>query len=263
MTKEYSTPGPRALHPTFASSRSLARCSTLARLMFACLFAQADDQGRLNADAADLHTSCRIRESVDDVEAALEELVDAGMIARYETSGEPLIQAMNWWHWQSGMRRAYPSRYPALPGWVDPVYGRPGHPDEPVSFEKWRAAYSGNMPHSAAPSGSGPADGGGGGLPHGAAPSGIMRPRAGALPLPEPMPDRAVAVIPPPPAERGRRDLGTSPRQRGEAPRDTGSNPRTQGTSPRRIRESQKTGPTQLGFILAEAAKAAAGGEAG
>lgn len=66
---------------------------------------------------------------------------------------------------------------------------------------------------------------------------------------------------PPPPAERGRREFGTSPRQRRVAPRDTGTDPRTQGTSPRRIRQAQKTGPTQLGFIMAEVAKAAAGGE--
>lgn len=45
---------------------------------------------------------------------------------------------------------------------------------------------------------------------------------------------------PPPPAERGRRRNGTSPRQKGSAPRLQGTNPRANGTSPKQKRDDEK-----------------------
>lgn len=64
--------------------------------------------------------------------------------------------------------------------------------------------------------------------------------------------DGVSAEIPPPPAERGSRVNGTSPRQLAEHPRANGTNPRALGESPRQEREAQKRGPTQLGEIFGE-----------
>jgi hypothetical protein len=63
---------------------------------------------------------------------------------------------------------------------------------------------------------------------------------------------------PPPPAERGRRKSGTSPRQLGRSPRDTEANPRANGTSPRQERAAEKRGgiPTSVAAILRAAAEA-------
>jgi hypothetical protein len=143
VTKRFGTPGPRSLHPTFASSRGLARCKTLARLLFACLIATADDQGRVCGDAADLRALFRLQESQDTVEEALAELVDGGMVKRYEADGQPLVQLVSWWLWQSSQRRAYPSRHPGPTGWHDLVYGFEGYPP---TF----AAARGEMPQDAA-----------------------------------------------------------------------------------------------------------------
>lgn len=51
-----------------------------------------------------------------------------------------------------------------------------------------------------------------------------------------------VGDIPPPPAKRGRRKEGTSPRQLGEHPRANGANPRASGHSPRQEKAAEKRG---------------------
>lgn len=63
-------------------------------------------------------------------------------------------------------------------------------------------------------------------------------------------------VIPPPPAERGRRSNGTNPRATGEDPRSTGENPRANGHSPRQVIRRQKrapAGPTVAAILRAAA----------
>src|SRR5438445_13745074 len=101
MAKEVSTPGPRALHPSIADSRSLARCGVLAQLLFDRLISQADDQGRLAGDAADMFGVCFPKMlgklSVDDVAGALEELVANGEVLVYQDDGERYVRLVTWW----------------------------------------------------------------------------------------------------------------------------------------------------------------------
>lgn len=66
-------------------------------------------------------------------------------------------------------------------------------------------------------------------------------------------------TIPPPPAERGRRENGTNLRANGHAPRDARTNPRAVGTSVRQERKRQKTG--RAGPTVAAILRAAANGE--
>lgn len=127
MTKQFGTPGPRAIYPEMCDSPSLGRCSILANALFPRLVALADDQGRLAGDAYSLLVAAlgrHMREvRVDQVEDALHELELAEVVKRYTVRGQPYLQLLSWWRWQSGQRRAYPSRWPAPSGWHDLVYG--------------------------------------------------------------------------------------------------------------------------------------------
>jgi hypothetical protein len=120
MTKQYGTPGPRFIYPDACTSRSLALCDPLAQLLFDRLLTQCDDQGRLEADPAVVKALCMpliAKATVRAVERWLEELEREDMIRRYSQGGRPLIQMTNWWSYQGGMRRSYPSRWPAPKGW--------------------------------------------------------------------------------------------------------------------------------------------------
>lgn len=134
MTKQFATPGPRAIYPELCDSPSLGRCGLLANALFPRLIAQADDQGRLAGGAAHVMLKCLPtliqRLTVNDVQEALAELEREGMIVQY--SAADLIQITGWWSWQQSQRRAYPSRWPAPQGWVDLVYG--AGKDEPETF---------------------------------------------------------------------------------------------------------------------------------
>lgn len=168
MTKQFGTPGPRAIHPELCDSPSLARCSLLANALFPRLVAQADDQGRFAGDAYAVLVLCMGRlmrlVGVDEVEAALEELASVEAIIRYtDASGSPLLQLTTWWRWQNGQRRAYPSRWAAPPGWSDLVYGCAAAPADVTRFEealsrspRRNAAVRGIPQQSAATSGNPP-----------------------------------------------------------------------------------------------------------
>jgi hypothetical protein len=125
MTKQFGTPGPRAIYPEMCDSPSLGRCSILANALFPRLVALADDQGRLAGDAYSLLVAAlgrHMREvRVDQVEDALHELELAEVLTRYTVKGEQYLQLLSWWRWQNGQRRAYPSRWPAPSGWRDLV----------------------------------------------------------------------------------------------------------------------------------------------
>lgn len=258
MAKEFSTPGPRAMYPELCDSRSLAKCGIVANALWPRLIVQADDQGRLAGDAVDVLGLCfpkmLDRVTVRHVRLALEELVDHGMVVRYEVDGEPYIQIATWWDWQASMRRAYPSRHPAPPGWSDAVYGFEDHPKtyrEARGLPARRRSEDDPEPHG---NGTVPAR-----EPHGAVTGTAAGPHraalTGAQPRPRgarPDPTDSMPESPPPPAERGRRSEETNPRAVGSAPRQAGTNPRANGTSPRQEREAEKRGPTRLGEILDE-----------
>lgn len=124
MPKEYGTPGPRALHPDVATSKSLGRCGILAQLLFDRLISQADDQGRLEDGAEYVKAICLplvSKATAKAVEDALDELAREGMLQRYKADGRDLIQLTSWWAYQGAMRWSYPSRWPAPDGWEDRI----------------------------------------------------------------------------------------------------------------------------------------------
>lgn len=152
MPKEYGTPGPRAIYPDICTSRSVAACSVEAQLLFDRLLAQADDQGRVEGNIAILKSVCVPlvdKITTRNLNRLLGELEAEDLIFRYEAGRSCLTQVPTWWRWQQGMRRAYPSRWPAPDGWTDAVYGH-GEGSE-ATYKTWLiAAPRGTAPHNAA-----------------------------------------------------------------------------------------------------------------
>lgn len=129
MSKQFGTAGPRVLYPDVCTSLSLARCSVRAQLLFDRLLVQVDDQGRMLGDPKQVQAKCVPlipRFSAKAVAKALRELAIAGSILLYVVDDHQFVQLTHWWDFQCGMRRVYPSRWPAPPDWNDGVYGLPG-----------------------------------------------------------------------------------------------------------------------------------------
>ncbi len=122
-TRYYQT-RPRRVPPEFCTDELLETCSVLATLLLYRLISQADDQGRLPGHPKHVKGVCfPMRPDVTErkVGTALDELVKAGFLVRYDFKGRILLQIDRWFDLQGkwGQRRTYPSRYPAPPGWTE------------------------------------------------------------------------------------------------------------------------------------------------
>jgi hypothetical protein len=122
MPKQYSTERPRLIYPAAATSRKLARCCIEAQLLFTRLIAAADDQGRLQGDAALVKAACMplvAKATRGSIQRWLKELEAQGLVICYEAAEEPLIQMKGWWGHQGGQRWIYPSRWLPPADWQD------------------------------------------------------------------------------------------------------------------------------------------------
>jgi hypothetical protein len=122
-TRYYAT-RPRRVPPEFCSDELLEACSILATLLLYRLISQADDQGRLPGHPKYVKAICfGMRADVTErkVTAALDELVRACFVLRYDLRNRVFLQIDRWFDLQGkwGQRRTYPSRYPAPPGWTE------------------------------------------------------------------------------------------------------------------------------------------------
>ncbi len=120
-TRYYST-RPRRVPPEFCSDEMLEECSILATLLLYRIVSQADDQGRLPGHPRYVKAVCfAMRPDVSErkVAAAIDELVRAGFLIRYDARQRVYLQVDRWQDLQGRWgRRAYKSRYPAPPGWT-------------------------------------------------------------------------------------------------------------------------------------------------
>lgn len=115
---------PRRVPPEFCQDELLEECSLLATLLLYRLISLADDQGRLPGHPKHVRATCfpmRSEVSEAKVAKALNELVRAGFLIRYDVAGRAYLQIDRWFDLQGkwANRRVYPSRYPAPPGWED------------------------------------------------------------------------------------------------------------------------------------------------
>ncbi|HEV8488978.1 MAG TPA: hypothetical protein VGQ58_04235 [Candidatus Limnocylindrales bacterium] len=237
MPKQYGTPGPRALYPDTCTSPSLAACDPLAQLLFDRLLVLADDQGRVQLDpfwvkanAFPLVSEATPRR----IASWIGQLSKHELLIVYTAGRTELGQFVTWWKRQSGQRRAYPSRWPAPPGWdQDRTYGLPkdespgaranpnrdrdagtpraerGHSAGKVRADRPRDA--GKVPPSRAGFRAGADSGDSSPSPSGVAGGGRRKDRSSP------------------------RDVGTNPRATGESPRQRRVNPRANGTNPRAL----------------------------
>src|SRR3990172_10200156 len=114
---------PRRVPPEFCTDELLEGCSVLATLLLYRLISLADDQGRLPGHPKYVKGVCLpMRPEVTErkVAAALDELVQAGFVIRYDLKGRIFLQIDRWFDLQGkwGQRRTYRSQYPAPPGWT-------------------------------------------------------------------------------------------------------------------------------------------------
>jgi hypothetical protein len=82
----------------------------------------ADDQGRMLDNPALLRSLIFPFDdgiSLETITAALEKLVNAEKIIRYQAQGKNLLQIINWWKYQSSASWMSPSKYPPPDGWQD------------------------------------------------------------------------------------------------------------------------------------------------
>jgi hypothetical protein len=134
-TRYYST-RPRRIPPEFCTDEVLESCSLLAVVTMYRIISQADDQGRLPGAPKYIRGTCfPMREALTErkVADAIDELVRAGFLIRYDAKGRIFLQIDRWFDLQGKWgRRAYPSRYPAPTGWThDWVSQKPDEPDGP------------------------------------------------------------------------------------------------------------------------------------
>jgi hypothetical protein len=120
-TRYYST-RPRRIPPEFCTDELLEGCSLLAVVTLYRIISQADDQGRLPGAPKYVRGTCfPMREGLAErkVADAIDELVRAGFLIRYDAKGRVFLQIDRWFDLQGKWgRRAYPSRFPAPPGWI-------------------------------------------------------------------------------------------------------------------------------------------------
>lgn len=117
----YGRNGPRMCWPSDCTDSSLAACSMGAQLLYDRVRRQVDDQGRMLGSPNVVASACfpLLRTRPSTVARWLEELSVHGLLIRYDAAGLSLLQFTRWHREQAGLRRTYPSQWPAPSGWKD------------------------------------------------------------------------------------------------------------------------------------------------
>lgn len=136
MGKQYGRPAPRSIYPETIHSeqiRELAKNKDHLILFYA-LFHGVDDQGRMEARVSTIQTLClghlpegaiKAR-TIQEALIRMQSLTDSDgvpLIYIYPANGTKVLQFARWWEHQGYMRNAWPSRWDAMPGWVDEFRG--------------------------------------------------------------------------------------------------------------------------------------------
>ena len=114
----------RLLYSTISTSERIAELGAKGALIYTWLLTHCDDQGRYAGSARKV--KAEVVPFIDevtagDVEKALKDMDKAKLIKRYAEGNTQLIQILDWWEFQSGLRVRYESRYPAPEGWTDKI----------------------------------------------------------------------------------------------------------------------------------------------
>ena len=120
----------RMLPSGLSRSRQYAALSIFGKALYPLLMANADDQGRLPADAD--RVKWAVCPNVPEIPTEripdlLAEMQRVGLAIIYDDGPEPVIQLTQWWEDQSSMEWAYPSEFAPHQNWQDRLRIRGSH----------------------------------------------------------------------------------------------------------------------------------------
>ena len=120
----------RLIYASISTSERVSRLGVKGALLFTWLIAHCDGQGRYAGSERKLKVEVvPFLEDIteDDIDQALSAMEEEKLIFRYsDRHGRGLIQVLDWWQWQTGLRIKTPSRYepPPIEGWQDRITTR-------------------------------------------------------------------------------------------------------------------------------------------
>lgn len=117
----------RLIYASISTSVRVAHLGIKGALLFTWLLAHCDSQGRFagieKVIKAQVVPFLKFR--LKDIEESLELMECNYLIQRYyDSKGRSLIQILDWWQWQSGLKYRAPSRYEPPPNWHDVITPR-------------------------------------------------------------------------------------------------------------------------------------------
>lgn len=120
----------RLIYNTVSTSERVASLGVKGALIFTWLITHCDAQGRTPGKpkvVKQLVVPFIEEITVEDVTQALELMGEQKLIISYaDSNGRPLIQILDWWQWQTGLKYKSASHYEAPEGWEDRVTPRDG-----------------------------------------------------------------------------------------------------------------------------------------
>jgi hypothetical protein len=126
----------RLIYNSISTSERVSSLGVKGALLYTWLITHCDTQGRMQGKPRVVkHLVVPFIDEItaEDVKEALELMEQQRLIQRYEDdTGRPLIQVIDWWQWQKGLRYWSPSHYQAPDGWEDKIIPR----DEAGRFAK-------------------------------------------------------------------------------------------------------------------------------
>lgn len=118
----------RLIYNSISTSERVSSLGVKGALLYILLITHCDSQGRIQGKPKVLKPLLVpfIDEiTAEDIENALELMEEQKLIIRYEDdTGRPLIQIMDWWVWQTGLKYKGPSHWKPPEGWEDKVTPR-------------------------------------------------------------------------------------------------------------------------------------------
>jgi len=112
----------RVYPQSFSTDRRFGRLSLKAVALYPFIWANADDQGRINGDPEELkYEVCANIDHItkSDMPGLLAELHEHNIIYWYDTPKGKAIQCVDWWNVNNKLQWAYPSALPTCNGWKD------------------------------------------------------------------------------------------------------------------------------------------------
>ena len=118
----------RLIYSSISTSERVASLGAKGALLYTWLITHCDAQGRFQGSpkvVQQLVVPFIEDITLPDVHEALKLMVEQKLIKCYkDDNSRPLIQVLDWWEWQTGLKYKASSRYQAPEGWEDKVTPR-------------------------------------------------------------------------------------------------------------------------------------------